>query len=200
MTDSQDLLTLARWMAADFTNQKQVFENPPFWSYIRYCMRPLPWEFLGGFSFLLEQSYDYALDQPYRIRVFHLVQVDGQITIKSYRIENQETFYGASRDLDRLATLTPESLVPVGGCDFDVVKKEQIFYGSVKPGKGCIVERNGKTTYLDSSFEVSEEKFVIRDVGRDPETDELVWGSVAGAFVFDRYQSFVDEVPTPPST
>ena len=43
MTHSPDIVTLARWMAADFSNQAQVFENPAFFAHIRVCMRPLDW-------------------------------------------------------------------------------------------------------------------------------------------------------------
>ena len=43
MTHSTDIVTLARWMAADFSNQAQVFENPAFFAHIRVCMRPLDW-------------------------------------------------------------------------------------------------------------------------------------------------------------
>ncbi|MFN9956344.1 MAG: CpcT/CpeT family chromophore lyase, partial [bacterium] len=56
MTHSTDILTLARWMAADFSNQAQVFENPAFYAHIRVCMRPLPYGLLSGVSFFVEQA------------------------------------------------------------------------------------------------------------------------------------------------
>ena len=68
------------------------------------------------------------------------------------------------------------------------------FKGKVEPGKGCIVVRKGRTTYLDSEFEIDQEKFISLDRGRDPETDEHIWGSVAGPFYFVRRASFADEV------
>lgn len=49
-----DLVTLAQWMAADFSNQAQAFENPPFFAHIRVCMRPLPIALLGGISLYVE--------------------------------------------------------------------------------------------------------------------------------------------------
>lgn len=55
MTSSTDIATLARLMAADFSNQEQAFENPPFYAHIRVCMRPLPLELLSGVSFLLSK-------------------------------------------------------------------------------------------------------------------------------------------------
>jgi hypothetical protein len=68
------------------------------------------------------------------------------------------------------------------------------FKGYIKPGKACIVERKGQVTYLDNSFEVDEEKLISVDRGLDPETDELVWGSIAGPFHFTRRTNFADEV------
>jgi hypothetical protein len=68
------------------------------------------------------------------------------------------------------------------------------FQGVVEPGKNCVIVRDGKETYLDNSFEVSEGGLVSLDRGYDPQTDELVWGSVAGAFHFQRRVSFADEV------
>ena len=52
----------------------------------------------------------------------------------------------------------------------------------------------GQNTYLDSDFEIDGEKFFSRDRGRDLETDEQIWGSVAGPFHFVPLQSFADEV------
>ncbi|MGL4502877.1 MAG: CpcT/CpeT family chromophore lyase, partial [Planktothrix sp.] len=46
MTHSTDILKLAKLMAADFSNQAQAFENPPFFAHIRVCIRPLPTELL----------------------------------------------------------------------------------------------------------------------------------------------------------
>ncbi len=68
------------------------------------------------------------------------------------------------------------------------------FQGKVEPGKNCIVYRKEQKTYLDSDFEIDEDKFISRDRGRDPETDEHIWGSVAGPFYFVRWASFADEV------
>jgi len=194
MTHSTDIVTLARWMAADFSNQEQAFENPPFFAHIRVCMRPLPLERFANLSFLVEQAYDYMLDDPYRIRVMELLPVGDHIEIKNYTLAAEQQFYGASRDLKRLQTLTPEQLTPMPGCNMIVEWTGYSFRGRVEPGKGCIVVRKGQKTYLDSEFEIDEHRFISHDRGRDPETDEHVWGALAGPFQFVRWQSFADEV------
>jgi hypothetical protein len=110
MTHSTDIVTLARWMAADFSNQAQAFENPPFFAHIRVCMRPLPVEVLDGLSLYLEQAYDIELHVPYRVRVLKLVPVGDRIDIENYAIENEEQFYGASRDPQRLQEIKKAQL------------------------------------------------------------------------------------------
>lgn len=194
MTHSTDIRTLARWMAADFSNQAQAFENPPLYAHIRVCMRPLPIDFLNGVSFFIEQAYDYMLNDPYRLRVLKLVERNGCIEIENYQVKDEEKLYGASRDLNRLKDLKLEQIERMPGCNMIVEWTGKSFKGQVEPGKACLVVRKGKTTYLDSEFEIDDQQFVSLDRGRDPETDEHVWGSLAGAFYFVRWASFADEV------
>lgn len=82
----------------------------------------------------------------------------------------------------------------MAGCDMIVNWTGQSFSGVVQPGKNCLVMRDGKETYLDNSFEVSEQGLISLDRGYDPQTQELVWGSVAGPFHFVRWASYADEV------
>jgi CpeT/CpcT family (DUF1001) len=194
MTHSTDVVALAKWMAADFSNQAQAFENPPFFAHIRVCMRPLPLDLLDGVSLLLEQAYDFTLNRPYRVRVLKLIVQDDRLAIENYVIKGEEEFYGATRDLARLQTLKREQLEKMPGCDMHVLWTGHSFEGKVEPGKACMVVRNDKSTYLDNSFEVDDEKLISLDRGRDPETDEHVWGAIAGPFEFVRWASFADEI------
>ncbi|NJK53430.1 MAG: chorismate-binding protein [Leptolyngbyaceae cyanobacterium SU_3_3] len=194
MTHSTDIATLARWMASDFSNQEQAFENPPFFAHIRVCMRPLPIDLLSGVSLYLEQAYDYMLNNPYRVRVLKLVANQGRIEIENYQIRDEQKFYGASRDLRRLQDLKLDHLELMPGCTFHVEWTGHSFRGQVEPGKACMVTLKGQLTYLDSEFEIDDREFTSLDRGRDPQTDERIWGSVAGKFQFARRASFADEV------
>lgn len=189
-----DIEKLARLMAADFSNQQQAYDNPPFFAHIRVCMRPLPSAIWGETSLFLEQAYDFLLNSPYRLRVLKFKQVDNGIELENYKVKAEEQFFGASRNLELLKTLTPEHLEKLPGCDMDVEWTGSAFQGKIKPGKACIVERKGKKTYLDNSFEIDEHKLISFDRGFDPDTDEMVWGSIAGPFHFTRVTSFADEV------
>jgi CpeT/CpcT family (DUF1001) len=194
MTHSTDIATLARWMAADFSNQEQAFDNPPFFAHIRVCIRPLPLEMLSGVSLFLEQAYDYMLNQPYRMRVMKLIPTEKNIIIEHYTVKEEQKYYGASRNLECLATLTPDQLEKMSGCNMMVEWTGHSFKGKVEPGKGCVVIRDGKKTYLDNEFEIDPDKFFSLDRGRDFETDERLWGSIAGPFHFVRWGSFASEV------
>ena len=194
MTHSTDIETLARWMAADFSNQAQAFDNPPLFAHIRVCMRPLPYNLLSGISFFVEQAYDYEIHDPYRLRVLKLGIEGGNIIIENYTVKDGQDFYGASRDLAKLQTLTSDRLEKLSGCNMIVEWTGKSFKGHVEPGKGCMVVRKGKTTYLDSEFEIDAEQFISWDRGRDPETDEHLWGSFGGPFYFVRWNNFASEV------
>jgi hypothetical protein len=119
---------------------------------------------------------------------------NGKIVIENYTVKDEKDFYGASRDVGRLQTLTSDRLEKLCGCNMIVEWSGKCFKGTVEPGKGCIVVRKGQTTYLDSDFEIDGEKFISRDRGRDPDTDQHIWGSVAGPFYFVRWGNFADEV------
>ncbi|WNZ23691.1 chorismate-binding protein [Leptolyngbya sp. NK1-12] len=194
MTHPTDVATLVRWMAADFSNQAQAIENPPFYAHIRVCMRPLPYKLLSGVSLFLEQAYDYMLNYPYRLRILKFTPQTDHILLENYLVQDEAAFYGASRNLDLLHTLTSERIEKLPGCDMLVEWTGKSFKGRVEPGKNCVVIRNGKKTYLDNEFEIDEHQLLSLDRGKDPETDELAWGSVAGPFHFLRRVSFADEV------
>nr|MDJ0718045.1 chromophore lyase CpcT/CpeT [Prochloraceae cyanobacterium] len=175
-------------------NQQQAWDNPPLYAHIRVCMRPLPTDLLSATSLFLEQAYDFLLNKPYRLRVLKFTVVDDRIELENYKVKEEEKFCGAARNLDLLKNLTAEDLELLSGCDMNVEWTGNSFKGEIKPGKACIVERKGKKTYLDNRFEVNAEKLISLDRGLDPETDELVWGSIAGPFYFTRKTSFADEV------
>ncbi|NES03396.1 MAG: chorismate-binding protein [Okeania sp. SIO2F4] len=194
MTHSTDITTLARWLSADFSNQQQAFDNPPLFAHIRVCMRPLPYQLLNGLSLYLEQAYDITLNKPYRVRILKLVPSEDHIDIENYAIDQEEEFYGGSRNPQCLETLKTEQIKKLPGCTFITKWTGNSFRGEVEPGKGCTVVRKGKTTYLKSHFEIDEQKFISHDTGCDPETDRQVWGAIAGPFEFVRWTSFADEV------
>lgn len=200
MTHATNLQAFAGWMASEFSNQEQAYANPPFFAHIRVCMRPIPQPFFSeGIGLLIEQAYDYMLGQPYRIRVLRLFVRGDRLGVENYTLTEPERFYGASREpnRERLRAMTLADVELMQGCNMGVDWTGHSFKGCVDPGKTCMVFRKDRQTYLDSTFEVSESGLKSLERGRDPETDERVWGSIAGPFEFARIRSYAAEAIAP---
>ncbi|GJQ09102.1 hypothetical protein GpartN1_g893.t1 [Galdieria partita] len=189
---------LARFLAADWSNENQAIENPPFWSHMRVSYRPLPFELLDGFSLYSESCYQAFMKQPYRTGVYRIVtRNDGKLELELYKIEGEEEFYQGSRNIEKLRSLTRERLVKLPSCCNTILswnESEQMFSGETVPGKLCIVHRKGQETYLHNSVTVSKEKLTSWDTGRCPKTDKLLWGAIAGPFEFYPVARFSHEV------
>lgn len=195
-TNPSDVYTLAQWLAGDHSNWKQAIDNPPFFAHIRVGIRALPNPITDdGVWLFLEQAYDYELNHPYRTAVLHLIFQNDRIEMINYRLKNAETFFGASRDLDRLKVLDIDAIEQLQGCTQWVDRTDQqTFKGAVEPGKKCCINRKGVDTYLAIEFEVTENTYSSLDRGYDIVTDERVWGSIAGAFQFVKKTSFSNEI------
>ena len=195
-TNPSDVYTLAQWLAGDHSNWEQAIDNPPFFAHIRVGIRALPNPITDdGVWLFLEQAYDYGLNHPYRTAVLHLVFQNDRIEMINYRLKNAETFFGASRDLDRLKVLDINAIEQLQGCTQWVDRTDQqTFKGAVEPGKKCCINRKGVDTYLAIEFEVTENTYSSLDRGYDIVTDERVWGSIAGAFQFVKKTSFSNEI------
>ncbi|NJK35580.1 MAG: chorismate-binding protein [Oscillatoriales cyanobacterium SM2_2_1] len=193
---TSDACLLASWLVGDFSNWDQAIANPPFFAHVRVCIRPLLVPLSPeGIWLYSEQSYDYELQHPYRTAVLQIVAAGDHLVIHNHRLHQAESYFGAARERSRLASLIPEQVHFLAGCDQLVSRTPSgSFRGAVEPGKKCCVVRNGRQTYLASEFEIWSDRFHSLDRGYDPNTNERVWGSVAGAFEFSKKVSFAHEL------
>lgn len=195
---------LAKWLSADWSNRSQAIENPTFWAHIHVCFRPLPWSLLSGYSLYCESAYDYNLGLPYKSSVVLVVDApDGDLELESYKLTNPEDYWLGAHEPDLLQPLSAGELVKLDDACNTLYKwneKDRTFWGSNRPGKGCRIRRGGKEkeTYLDSKLMLSEEVYAAWDQGFDPETDQRVWGTAAGPFVFAAVKRFDHLVPDEP--
>jgi hypothetical protein len=192
-----NVLTLARWMAGEFSNREQAFREPAFFSQIRVVHRPLPYQLFGGISFYVEQAYDYFIEDPYRVRVLHLIPQDQGIYIENYNLKDPTRFIGGARQPSKLQGLCQDELARLAGCSVLLNFYGTHFKGQVEPGKGCKVFRKGQDSYLVSEVEVWDGQMFSLDRGYHPNTDEQLWGSYAGPFQFKKQTSFANEVSLP---
>lgn len=201
--EATDAVHFGRWLAADWSNKEQALENPPFWAHIHVVFRPLPWSVVDGISFYAESAYDYMLGNPYKTSVVKVVpSPDGRaLELENYKIKDPDDFWLGAHEPELLEGLTTDRLVrmpDVCNTVYTWDASERVYRAATRPGKACIIVRQGATTYLDSTAVLSAERYTPWDLGRDPETDERVWGGAAGAFDFVPMKRFADDVPTGP--
>jgi hypothetical protein len=146
---------------------------------------------------LLEQAYAITPTTPYRIRVLRPELHNGQLLIRNLALREERRFWGASQDSSLRASIQPEDLRPLLGCDYVVHERGEGFVGEVEPGCRCLIDRKGQTAYLVSEFELSSKGMRTIDKGHHPETHEQLWGSLAGAFEFERTHDHSNELPDP---
>ncbi|BAY10052.1 chromophore lyase CpcT/CpeT [Calothrix sp. NIES-2098] len=194
-TGSHNLITLARWMAGDFSNYQQAFKNPKEYAHIHVFFRPLPFEFFSGIGLYSEQVYDYDLWRPYRQGVHRLVDRGDEIYIENYSLKNALLYAGAARELSILRTITPDCIERRYHCSMIFKREGDRFIGGVEPGNLCLIEKNGCQTYLHSYVEITQNTWVSLDRGLDVNTHEQVWGSAFGPLQFEKRESFAHEVP-----
>nr|QEZ90738.1 phycocyanobilin lyase [Gracilariopsis lemaneiformis] len=181
---------LAKWLAADWANQPQAMEDPQFWAHVHVCFRPLRWHFLGGYSFYCESAYDYNLGAPYKTSVVRIENDGhGHLELASYKIKQPDEYWMGAYEPQLLEQLTTDQLLRLPeACNTAFVwdESKRMYTASSRPGKGCRIQRRAKEkeTYLDSKITLTDHSYSAWDVGRDPETDELVWGAAAGPFDF----------------
>ncbi|WP_013324025.1 chromophore lyase CpcT/CpeT [Gloeothece verrucosa] len=188
------LFTFARCLAGDFSNSQQAWENPQNFAHIRIFFRPLPFDFFGGIGFYSEQTYDYDLWSPYRQGIHRLVEQKEQIYIENYGLKDAYLYAGSGHNREILATLKPHCIERRYNCSMVFRQQGNLWRGNVE-GNQCLIERNGKQTYLVSEVELTENTWVSLDRGMDINTHEQVWGSVHGPLRFEKRTSFADELP-----
>ncbi len=192
---TNDLMTLAQWMAGSFSNYQQSFEKPQQFAHIRIFFRPLPFEFFNAIGFYSEQVYDYDLWSPYRQGVHRLVDHREQIYIENYSLTDSVRYAGAARELSILKTITPDCIQRRYNCSMVFQRDGEMFRGSVEPGNKCLIEKKGCLSYLISDVEITETTWNSLDRGIDVNTHQQVWGSTLGFLRFEKSESFAQELP-----
>lgn len=196
---------LARWLAADWANPTQAQENPTFWAHIHVCFRPLPWHLLGGYALYCESAYDYNLGAPYKTSVVLVVHApDGALELASYKLADPDEFWLGAHEPELLEPLTAAHLARMpDACNTVYVwdRSRDAYVAYSRPGKACRIRRGGKEkeTYLESRIMLTKDQYAAWDLGKDPETDDVVWGTKAGPFVFDPMSRLDHLVPDEPA-
>lgn len=198
---------LSTWLAADWHNKDQAMESPQFWAHVRVCFRPLPWNFLDGYSFYTESAYDYNIGAPYKTSVVLVVNDgDGGFELVSHKLKDPMEFWMGAHEPSLLESLSRHDIVKMPDTCNTVYKWEKdkhSFFAYTRPGKACRIQRKNKDepeSYLDCKLLLSEGRYLAWDLGRHPDTDEVIWGNVSGAFVFSPVKKLDHLVPSEPAS
>jgi CpeT protein len=165
------------FLIGSFNNRTQAFSFPS-----QYSQISLKHVLLQNGMIYGEQWYTVRKQPPYRQFILEITQGENNlIIVSSYKIKDGEKFL-YFKDLENI---TEDDLEKNEGCDCIFVKIDNSYYGKIV-GCDCIVERNGKKSFLFTVSELSQNKYRVIDRGYCPETKKMLWGSEHGMFEFDK--------------
>lgn len=166
-----------QYLLGSWNNRTQAFSFPSQYSQISLRHVMLDFGMIYG-----EQWYTVRKQPPYRQFILDINQVnDNLIVVSSYKVKDGKKFL-YFKDLEKIKK---DDLEKNDNCECVFIKKNNVYYGKIV-GCNCIVEKNGKKSFLFTASELSENKYKVIDRGYCPETKKMLWGSEHGMFEFDK--------------
>lgn len=166
------------FLLGSWNNRTQAFSYPSQYSQISLKHEMLDFGMIYG-----EQWYTVRKQPPYRQFVLEVNQVEDKIIVSSYKVKDGSKHLYFT-DIDKI---TKDDLEKNEGCDCIFTKIGDSYIGRII-GCDCIVERNGKTSFLFTASELTKNKYRVIDRGYCPETKKMLWGSEHGMFEFDKQE------------
>lgn len=134
----------------------------------------------------VEQALTTRKENPYRQRVYQLVQENEKFKSIVYSFKHDTLFAGDYKKENPLNQLTPDSLIIREGCAVILQKiSDDTFQGSTKD-RDCVSVHRG-ATYATSEVTIKEERIISWDRGFDL-NDNQVWGAEKGGYIFIKQQ------------
>jgi len=164
------------WLLGSFNNRKQAFSYPS-----QYSQISLRHVLLDNGMIYGEQKYTVRGEPPYRQFVLDFKEVNDRIIVSSYKVKDGKKHL----EFKNLDQITEDQLELNENCDCIFIKENNQYVGRIM-GCDCIVERNGKKSFLFTMSALTKTKYKVIDRGYDPETKKMVWGSEHGMFEFDK--------------
>jgi hypothetical protein len=195
MSDSKALMTLVQWLAGEFDNRQQAFEQPAWFVHLRLWQRPLRQRVQGNLALFAEQANALYLNQPYRQRVIVFSEEGDRLQAEYLALKHPDQFRGAGANADLLDKLEASDLKPLSGCVLTITQQGHEFKAQPLPETRCCFEYEGKTRQVVLGFDVSSNSFASYDRGVDPETGQALWGALMGPYEFSKCENFAAELP-----
>lgn len=176
---------LLDWMSGSFSSAAQAEADSSYYD-IRLRMTPI-WTGRGDGPWLyVEQAMAEHLDEPYRQRVYHVLQEEpGRFVSEVHGIADPLRFAGAWREAEPLAALHPDSLALREGCGVRLAwDPASGVYAGATDERSCGSTLRG-ASWASSEVRVFADSLISWDRGWDEE-GEQVWGARKGGYVFRR--------------
>jgi hypothetical protein len=202
MVYSENLLTLAKWMAGDFVNQAQAIAEPVWYVNLRLWQRPVPATSLGalgGIFLFAEQASGLHPDNIYRQRLIQLTEVNGALRANYYAFKHPQTWIGAGQNPELLAKLRVEHIEALPGCTLRISMLQtggtiDRFEAELLPGSKCCFSYKGEIKQVILGFEAAADYFKSFDRGINPDTGAAIWGAIMGPYQFTKQQDYASEI------
>jgi len=181
--ENNDLQKLKSWMIGSFSSQEQAEADTNFF-HINLEMVQIWEERTDAIWLYVEQAAAWALDKPYRQRVYRLKEKEGG-TFESaiFSFNDPLRFAGVWKAENPLNQLTPDSLNEREGCAIILAFKENVFVGSTN-GQSCSSKLRG-SAFATSEVRIEEHLLTSWDRGYDS-TNTQVWGAETGPYIFKK--------------
>ncbi len=178
-----DLQKLTSWMTGSFNSKEQADLDTNFYNISLHMVQI--WNEEPDYVWLyVEQAADWALEKPYRQRVYRLSEnEDGTFESAVFTFNNPLRFAGDWKNENLLAQLTPDSLMVREGCALILRFNDGVFEGSTN-GKDCISNLH-EASYATSEVRIEENVVTSWDRGFNKD-DVQVWGAVTGPYIFKK--------------
>ncbi len=191
----KDLFDFAKILSGHFSNEEQAKNEPRNFAHINIYFQPLSWHQINSPAFYSEQSFNHDPWTPYRQGVHRLSLLKEVFLIENYECICPERIAGGGFKPDLLTCIKESRISKRIGCAMHFRKSSHKSYtGLVEPGQKCIINRNGKASYLSSKVIVSEESWESLDRGFSLDDNSQIWGSENGPLYFLRKKFLGEEI------
>lgn len=185
---SADLQALAAGLTGHFSSAGQAERDEAFLHIELRAVRIWP-ERSDGIWLYVEQAAGWALEKPYRQRLYRLTEErSGVFTSAVYLLPGEEPleFAGAWAEVTVFASLGPAEASIREGCEITLTRGSEGWFRGQTTGKRC-ESSLGDAVYATSSVLVSPRMILSWDRGWTGRGAQA-WGAETGPYLFERQE------------
>lgn len=189
---SAGLTELAASLSGHFTSAGQAERDDRF-LHIELRGERIWHDRTDGIWLYIEQAAGWALDRPYRQRVYHLTEVAPDAWVSAIHLlpaEDPLEFAGAWADPSRFDGLSPDDAPLREGCAIRLSRDAEGTFTGRTDGNGCGSSLGG-AAYATSAVLITDAMLLSWDRGWSADVEQ-VWGAEVGPYLFERQSEGTD--------